>query len=51
MNVMVLTRRTMRTPTNVLLTALAVADALTMLSYLPYAVYFYCLTAPSPYYG
>jgi len=32
------------TPTNHLLTALAIADLLTMVSYLPYAVYFYCIT-------
>lgn len=51
MNVVVLTRPAMRTPTNVILTALAVTDALTMLSYLPYAVYFYCMTAPSSHYG
>ena len=39
------------TPTNVLLTALAIADLLTMVSYLPYAFYFYCLTVPDPSYG
>jgi len=39
------------TPTNHLLTALAIADLLTMLSYLPYAVYFYCITVPDPSYG
>jgi len=39
------------TPTNHLLTALAIADLLTMVSYLPYAVYFYCVTVPDPSYG
>ncbi|KAK2161310.1 hypothetical protein LSH36_119g12008 [Paralvinella palmiformis] len=44
MNIMVLTQRNMVTPTNYLLTALAIADMLTMTSYLPFAVYFYCVT-------
>jgi thyrotropin-releasing hormone receptor len=39
------------TPTNHLLTALAIADLLTMISYLPYAVYFYCITLPDEQYG
>jgi len=39
------------TPTNHLLTALAIADLLTMVSYVPYAVYFYCITVPDPSYG
>jgi len=39
------------TPTNHLLTALAIADLLTMVSYLPYAVYYYCITVPDPSYG
>jgi len=38
-------------PTNHLLTALAIADLLTMVSYLPYAVYFYCITVPDEVYG
>ena len=41
-NVAVLTRPHMFTPTNCLLTAIAVADLMTMASYLPYAAYFYC---------
>lgn len=41
-NIIVLTRKTMITPTNCLLTAIAVADLLTMVSYLPYSAYFYC---------
>ena len=44
MNIIVLTQRNMITPTNYLLTALAIADMLTMTSYLPYAIYFYCVT-------
>ena len=43
MNIVVLTRRNMITATNRILTALAVADMLTMVSYMPYAVYFYCV--------
>lgn len=45
-NIAVLTRKSMKTPTNCLLTALASADMLTMASYLPYAVYFHCISAP-----
>lgn len=41
-NVVVLTRKSMITPTNCLLTAITVADLLTMTSYLPYSAYFYC---------
>ncbi|RUS79613.1 hypothetical protein EGW08_012613 [Elysia chlorotica] len=41
-NVTVLTRRHMRTPVNQILTALAVSDIITMLSYVPFAVHFYC---------
>ncbi|XP_058829382.1 G-protein coupled receptor dmsr-1-like [Topomyia yanbarensis] len=39
LNIMVLTRREMRSPTNAILTGLAIADLLVMLDYLPYAVY------------
>jgi len=41
-NIIVLTRRSMATPTNFLLTAVAVTDVLKMTSYWPFAVYFYC---------
>ena len=37
-------------PTYYILTALAITDLLTMLSYLPYAVYFYCIATPEPEY-
>lgn len=37
--------------TNHLLTALAIADLLTMISYLPYAFYFYCVTIPDERYA
>lgn len=50
-NIVVLTRKSMITPTNHLLTALAIADVMTMVSYLPYATYFYCLTVPDESYG
>ncbi|KAK3704962.1 hypothetical protein RRG08_017754 [Elysia crispata] len=50
-NVTVLTRRHMRTPVNQILTGLAVSDIITMLSYVPFAIHFYCLhstTVSSP---
>jgi hypothetical protein len=43
LNVIVLTRKKMLSPTNVLLTALAVADAITMLLYLPFVIHYYLL--------
>jgi len=46
MNIAVLTRRALISPTNLLLTALAVADLLTMAFYIPYAAYFYCYARP-----
>ena len=46
MNIVVLTQKSMISSTNYILTALAIADMLTMVSYLPYAVYFYCITIP-----
>jgi len=48
MNIVVLTRKGMVTPTNSILTALATADLMTMLSYLPYAIYFHCISSPDP---
>lgn len=50
-NIVVLTRKPMLTPTNCILTAIAVADMMTMLSYLPFAAYFYCVTVLEPGYG
>lgn len=50
MTVVVLTQKTMITPTNIILTALAIADMATMTSYLPYALYFYCIAKPDAYY-
>lgn len=46
-NITVLVAKDMRTATNHLLTHLAVSDILTMLSYIPYAINFYC-PATSP---
>lgn len=46
MNIVVLTQKNMITSTNYILTSLAIADMFTMVSYLPYAIYFYCLTIP-----
>jgi hypothetical protein len=51
MNIAVLTRRSMISPTNYLLTALASADMAVMIFYLPYAAYFYCVAKPDPDYG
>ena len=51
MNVVVLTRKNMITSTNTILTALAIADMMTMLTYLPYASYFYCYARPEGTYG
>jgi len=39
----ILTRRHMVTSSNYMLTALAICDLVTMLSYIPYAIQFYCL--------
>ena len=50
MNVVVLTQKNMITSTNYILVALAIADMMTMTIYLPNAIYFYCLTVPSPTY-
>ena len=50
MNIIVLTRRNMITSTNIILSALATADMLTMLCYLPYASYFYIYARPDPMY-
>jgi hypothetical protein len=47
-NIIVLTRRNMRSTTNYLLTALAVSDLLTMLSYIPFALQFYCVYGLEP---
>ena len=49
-NILVLTRRNMLSPTNYMLTALALADMLTMVSYVPFAVQFYLAhgLTPSP---
>lgn len=41
-NISVLTRKHMRTPVNFILSSLAVADILTMASYVPFAYHFYC---------
>ncbi|XP_062616731.1 G-protein coupled receptor dmsr-1-like [Saccostrea cucullata] len=45
-NIIVLTRRHMVTPTNCILTALAITDMATMSIYFVYAVYFYIITQP-----
>lgn len=47
-NIAVLTRKNMRTPTNCLLTGLAIADMLTMTSYVPFALHFRIVHNTSP---
>ncbi|KAK3105779.1 hypothetical protein FSP39_005528 [Pinctada imbricata] len=42
-NITILTRKDMWTPTNLLLTWLAVSDVLTMIPYIPFAIHFYCM--------
>lgn len=46
LNIAVLTRREMNSPTNAILTGLAVADLLVMLEYIPYASHMYLLERP-----
>ncbi|KAJ8681200.1 hypothetical protein QAD02_016987 [Eretmocerus hayati] len=46
LNVVVLTRREMRSPTNVILTGLAVTDMMLMTEYLPYAIHSYLYKRP-----
>ncbi|KAK7494700.1 hypothetical protein BaRGS_00014098 [Batillaria attramentaria] len=45
-NIIVLTRKNMITSTNTILMWLAVADLLTMMSYLPFAIHFYIMKDP-----
>ncbi|XP_050413508.1 G-protein coupled receptor dmsr-1 [Patella vulgata] len=40
-NIAVLTKKSMRTPINCILTGIAIADLITMLSYIPFAIHFY----------
>lgn len=51
LNIIVLTRKHMITPTNLILTALALADVMTMSVYLVYALYLYVFTIPIDTYG
>lgn len=44
LNITILTRKSMRTPVNCILTWLAIFDLLTMTSYVPFSLHFYCLT-------
>ncbi|KAH8366075.1 hypothetical protein KR093_008857, partial [Drosophila rubida] len=48
LNIIVLTRKEMRSPTNAILTGLAVADLAVMLEYMPYTVHDYILTDSLP---
>ncbi|XP_071110087.1 G-protein coupled receptor dmsr-1-like [Haliotis cracherodii] len=45
-NITVLSQKHMRTPINCILTWLAVSDLLTMTSYVPFAIHFYCVYPP-----
>ena len=47
-NIVVLTCPNMRRTTNYILTCLAVSDLLTMLSYIPFALHFYCVHGQDP---
>lgn len=40
-NIIILTRKSMRSPINNILTGIAISDALTMFSYIPFAIHFY----------
>ncbi|XP_076085148.1 G-protein coupled receptor dmsr-1-like isoform X3 [Mytilus galloprovincialis] len=42
-NIIVLTRRHMSTPVNIILSWLAVSDIITMMSYVPFSMHFYCM--------
>ena len=46
LNIAVLTRREMRSPTNAILTGLAIADLIVMLEYIPYTVHSYLYHRP-----
>ncbi|KAH8278273.1 hypothetical protein KR044_009432 [Drosophila immigrans] len=48
LNIIVLTRKEMRSPTNAILTGLAVADLAVMLEYIPYTVHDFILTDSLP---
>ncbi|VDL89400.1 unnamed protein product [Schistocephalus solidus] len=48
LNAIVLTQRTMRSPTNMLLTIIALADSITMIGYLLKDVYLHFITSPMP---
>ncbi|XP_055355871.1 G-protein coupled receptor dmsr-1-like [Paramacrobiotus metropolitanus] len=47
-NIAVLTRRSMITPTNAILTALAIVDVLVMMTYVPFAIHQYILKLSLP---
>lgn len=49
LNIIVLTRRHMKSPTNFILTALAIADMLTMSTYPIMAIYLYIISSPDCY--
>lgn len=46
-NITILSRRDMRTATNLFLCGLAVSDILTMVPYMPFAIHFYCIHDPA----
>ncbi|XP_030385757.1 sex peptide receptor-like [Scaptodrosophila lebanonensis] len=48
LNIIVLTRREMRSPTNAILTGLAIADLAVMLEYIPYTIHDYILSDSLP---
>jgi hypothetical protein len=48
LNIAILTRKSMRTAINIILTGMAVSDVMTMLLYIPNAVHFYLMTDLTP---
>lgn len=48
LNAVILTHRSMRSPTNSLLTAIALSDSMTMLAYVAKDVYLHFVTSPDP---
>ncbi|KAA0196006.1 putative neuropeptide F receptor [Fasciolopsis buskii] len=48
LNAIVLVQKSMRSPTNALLTGIALVDSITMIAYGMHTVYFYMLTSPDP---
>ncbi|THD25115.1 putative neuropeptide F receptor [Fasciola hepatica] len=48
LNAIILVQKSMRSPTNALLTGIALVDSVTMIAYGMHTIYFYMLTSPDP---